>query len=125
MKKNLFSFAFLIATAVTFGQDLPENPEQGKCYVRCKTPDIWQNETINVAVAPEFKKIISFPAEYKTIQEKVLTKEAGQEVLIVPAVWGTQEVTYYEKEDGSRLEVKKAIFNQSSETVEIKAASAN
>lgn len=125
MKKNLFSVSFLIATAITFGQDLPENPEQGKCYVRCKTPDVWQNETVNVAVSPEFKKITTFPAEYKTIQEKVLTKEAGQEVLIVPAVWGTQEVTYYEKEDGLRLEVKKAVFNQSSETVEIRAAFAN
>jgi hypothetical protein len=26
--------------AVVFGQDLPKNPKQGKCYVRCKTPDI-------------------------------------------------------------------------------------
>ncbi len=125
MKKIVFSLALLMMASVTFGQDLPENPEPGKCYVRCKTPDVWKNETINVAVAPEFKKIISFPAQYKTIQEKVLTKEAGQEVLIVPAVWGTQEVTYYEKEDGSKLEVQKAIFNQGSETVETKAASAN
>jgi outer membrane protein OmpA-like peptidoglycan-associated protein len=53
-----------------------------------------------------------------------LIKEAGEEILIVPAVWGSQEVTYYEKEDGTKLEVQKASFNQSSETVEIKAASA-
>jgi outer membrane protein OmpA-like peptidoglycan-associated protein len=125
MKRILFSLALLLMASVTFGQDLPENPEPGKCYVRCKTPDVWKNETINVVVAPEFKKIITFPAQYKTIQEKVLTKEAGQEVLIVPAVWGTQEVTYYEKEDGTKLEVQKAIFNQGSETVETKAASAN
>ena len=125
MKRILFSLALLMMAAITFGQDLPENPEPGKCYVRCKTPDVWKNETINVAVAPEFKKIITFPAQYKTIQEKVLIKEAGQEVLIVPAVWGTQEVTYYEKEDGTKLEVQKALFNQGSETVETKAASAN
>lgn len=114
-----------MTASVAFGQDLPENPEPGKCYVRCKTPDIYKNETINVAVAPEYKKIITFPAQYRTIQEKVLIKEAGQEVVVVPAVWGTQEVTYYEKEDGSRLEVKKAVFNQGSETVETKAASAS
>ena len=42
MKKILFSVAFLIATAITFGQDLPENPEQGKYYVRFKTTDVWQ-----------------------------------------------------------------------------------
>ena len=114
-----------MTAAVTFGQDLPENPEPGKCYVRCKTPDVWKNETVNVAVSPEFRKIVTYPAEYRTIQEKVLVREAGQEVLIVPAVWGTQEVTYFEKEDGSRLEVQKATFVQGFETVETKAASAS
>ncbi len=125
MKKILFSSVFLMIATFAFGQDLPENPEPGKCYVRCKTPDVWKNETINVAVSPEYKKIITHPAQYRTIQEKVLIKEAGEEILIVPAVWGTQEVTYFEKEDGSRLEVQKAVFNQGFETVETKAASAS
>jgi hypothetical protein len=40
MKKILLSIAILMMATVTFGQDLPENPELGKCYVRCKTPDI-------------------------------------------------------------------------------------
>lgn len=125
MKKKLLSILLLMVGVLAYGQDLPENPEPGKCYVRCKTPDIWKNETVQVAVAPEYKKIITYPAEYKTIQEKVLIKEAGQEILIVPAVWGSQEVTYYEKEDASKLEAKKAIFVQGFETVEIKAASAS
>ncbi len=125
MKKILFSIAFLMMATVAFGQDLPENPEPGKCYVRCKTPDIWRNETVNVAVSPEYRKIVTYPSQYRTIQEKVLTKEAGEEVLIVPAVWGTQEVTYYEKEDGTRLEVQEAVFNQGFETVETRAAFAN
>ena len=125
MKKFLLGVAFIATATVSYSQDLPENPEPGKCYVRCKTPDIYKNETINVAVSPEYRKIITFPAEYKTIQEKVLIKEAGEEILIVPAVWGTQEVTYFEKEDGTRLETQKAIFVQGFETVETKAASAN
>ena len=45
MKKFLLSIAFLMFASVTFGQDLPLNPEPGKCYVRCKTPDVWKNET--------------------------------------------------------------------------------
>lgn len=125
MKKKLLSILLLMVGVLAYGQDLPENPEPGKCYVRCKTPDIWKNETVQVAVAPEYKKIITYPAEYKTIQEKVLIKEAGQEILTVPAVWGSQEVTYYEKEDATKLEAKKATFVQGFETVEIKAASAS
>ena len=125
MKKFLLSIAILMMATVTFGQDLPENPEPGKCYVRCKTPDVYKNETVNVAVSPEYRKIVTFPAEYRTIQEKVLIKESGQEVKIVPAVWGTQEVTYFEKEDGTKLEYQKAIFVQGFETVETKAATAS
>ena len=124
MKKILFSVAFIMIAAMSYGQDLPPNPEPGKCYVRCKTPDVYKNETVNITASPEYKKIIAYPAEYKTIQEKVLIKEAGEEILIVPAVWGTQEVTYYEKEDGTKLETQKAIFVQGFETVETKAASA-
>jgi OOP family OmpA-OmpF porin len=125
MKKFLLNVVLLMSATLAIGQDLPLNPEPGKCYVRCKTPDIWKNETVNVAVSPEYRKLITYPAEYKTIQEKVLIREAGQEVLIVPAVWGTQVVTYYEKEDGTKLETQKAIFVQSFETVETKAASAS
>lgn len=125
MKKILWSVAFVMFATVSFGQDLPLNPEPGKCYVRCKTPDIWKNETVSVAVSPEYKKLITYPAEYNTIQEKVLIREAGQEVLIVPAVWGTQVVTYFEKEDGTKLEIQKAVFIQSFETVETKAATAS
>ncbi|PQJ80860.1 OmpA family protein [Polaribacter porphyrae] len=125
MKKIVFSLAFVMIATLTYGQDLPENPEPGKCYVRCKTPDVYKNETVNVAVAPEYKKIVTYPAEYRTIQEKVLVREAGEKILIVPAVWGTQEVTYYEKEDGSKLEVQKATFNQGFETVETRAATAS
>ena len=125
MKKNVFFFAFIMASAIGFSQDLPENPEPGKCYVRCKTPDVYKNESIQVAVAPEYKKIIAYPAEYRTVQERVLIKEAGEEVIVVPAVWGTQEVTYFEKEDGTKIEVKDATFLQGFETVEIKAATAS
>lgn len=125
MKKHLLTAVFALITGITFGQDLPPNPEPGKCYVRCKTPDVYKNETVNVAVSPEYIKLITYPAEYKTIQEKVLIKEAGQKLLVVPAVWGSQEVTYYEKEDGTKLETQKAIFVQGFETVETKAATAS
>lgn len=53
-----------------------------------------------------------------------MIKEAGEEIIITPAEWGTQEVTYYEKEDGTKIEIEKANFLQGFETVEIKAASA-
>ena len=50
---------------VTFGQDLPENPEPGKCYVRCKTPDVYKNETVNVA-----KKSLRFLQNIEQFKKK-------------------------------------------------------
>ncbi len=125
MKKKLFFLLITLTASVSFGQDLPENPEPGKCYVRCKTPDVYKNESVQVAVSPEYRKIVAYPAEYKTIQEKVLIKEAGEEIRIIPAVWGTQEVTYYEREDGTKIEIEEAKFLQGFETVETRAATAS
>ena len=111
--------------AVAFAQDLPDNPEPGKCYVRCTTPEVWKNEDVTIEVAPAYNRIVTYPAQYKTVTERVLVKEAGQSLVIVPAVWETETVTYTAKEDANKLSVIKATFSNDSETIETKAASAN
>lgn len=111
--------------ATAFAQDLPSNPEPGKCYVRCKTPEVWKNEDVTIEVAPAYKKIITHPAEYETTTERVLVKEAGQNLVIVPAVWENKVVTYVAKEDASKLNAVSASFSPDSQTIETKAASAN
>lgn len=110
--------------AVAFGQDLPANPEPGKCYVRCKTPEVWKNEDVTIEVAPAYKKIVTYPATYKTVTERVLVKEAGQRLVVVPAVWETKIETYTAKEDANKLRVIKASFSPDSQVIETKAASA-
>jgi len=111
--------------ATAFAQDLPTNPEPGKCYVRCKTPEVWKNEDVTIEVTPAYNKIVTHPAEYKTITEKVLVKEAGSRLEIVPAVWETKTVSYTAKEDANKLNVIEATFNEDLEVIETKAASAN
>lgn len=123
MKKLLLGA--LIATGMTaYAQDLPENPEPGKCYVRCKTPEVWKNEDVTIEVAPAYKRIVTHPAEYKTVTERVIVKEAGQRLEIVPAVWENKVVTYTAKEDANKLSVIKATFKPDEEVIETKAASA-
>ncbi|KGL63966.1 OmpA family protein [Polaribacter sp. Hel1_85] len=125
MKKILFSGLLLMFGATAFAQDLPENPEPGKCYVRCKTPEVWKNEDVTIEVAPAYKRIVTHPAEYNTVTERVLVKEAGQRLVIVPAVWETKTITYTAKEDANKLRVIGATFSSDSQTIETKAASAN
>lgn len=124
MKKNILSLIALLLVASVFAQDLPENPEPGKCYVRCKTPEVWNNETVTVEVAPSYKKIVTHPATYKTVNEKVIIKEADKKLVIVPAVWKKEVVSYKLKEDATQLKAINASFKNEVESIETKAASA-
>ncbi len=147
MKKLLLPITLLVFGAGVFAQDLPENPEPGKCYARCKTPDVWKNQDVTIETKAAYKKIVTRPAEYKTVTERVLVKEASQRLELVPAVYetkdvvvivkeagyklevvpgtfGSETITYTAKEDASKLSVVPATFNPDSETIEIKPATA-
>ncbi|WP_298778790.1 OmpA family protein [uncultured Polaribacter sp.] len=124
MKKILSTGLFMMIGAIAFSQALPPNPEPGKCYVLCKTEEVWKNESVSIQVAPEYKTIVTHPAEYKTVTEKVLIKEAYKRLEVVPEVWETKTITYTAKEDANKLSVIKARFGKDSETVETKSESA-
>lgn len=121
MKKVLFLFAVFTASFV-MAQDLPTNPEPGKCYVRCTTPDVYVNETVTLTIKPAYKVLKTVPATFKTVTERVLVKEEGKKLAVIPAKWGTETVTYVSKEGGNTLKVIPASFSPSSETIEVKPA---
>ncbi|SDX47796.1 Outer membrane protein OmpA [Lutibacter oricola] len=147
MKKLLFSISLLMFGASAIAQDLPTNPEPGKCYVRCKTPDVWKNEDVTIETKAAYKKIVTRPAQYKTETERVLVQEASKTLKIVPAVYetrdvvvvvkeasyalevvpgsfGSETVSYTAKQDASALKAIPATFSPDSQTIEIKPASA-
>ncbi|NND16250.1 MAG: OmpA family protein [Eudoraea sp.] len=121
MKRKLFLLAVLV-TAYGMSQDLPTNPEPGKCYVRCTTPDVYVNETVTITLKPAYKVLRTVPATFKTVTERVLVKEEGKKLSVVPAKWGTETVSYVSKEGGNTLSVIPAKFSPSSETIELKPA---
>jgi len=121
MKKVLFLLVAFAAT-YSYAQDLPANPEPGKCYVRCTTPDVYVNETVTLTVKPAYKILKTTPATFKTVTERVLIKEEGKKLAVIPAKWGTETVTYVSKQGGNTLKVIPASFSPSSETIEIKPA---
>ncbi len=122
--KRLLLGAIVATSLTSYAQDLPQNPEPGKCYVRCKTPEVWKTEDVTIEVAPAYKRIVTHPAEYRTVTERVMVKEAGQRLEIVPAVWEDKVMTYQAKEDASSLKVIKATFRPDEQVIETKAASA-
>lgn len=121
MKRVLFLCAVMTAT-LGLAQDLPTNPEAGKCYVRCTTPDVYVNETMTLTVKPAFKVLKTAPATYKTITERVMVKAEGKKLTVIPAKWGTETVSYVSKEGGNTLKVIPASFKNASQTIEVKPA---
>lgn len=121
MRKFLFSLAVFAATW-GYAQDLPSNPEPGKCYVRCTTPDVYINESVTVTIKPGYSVLKIIPATYKTVTERVLVKEESKKLRIIPEEWGTEKVTYVSKEGAHTLGVVPASFGTASETIEVKPA---
>ena len=105
MKKLVLTFALITFALNVHAQGLPENPEPGKCYVKCKTPDVWKNENVTIETKAAYKKIVTHPAEYETVTERVLTKEASTRLEILPAVYETQNVVVIVKEASYKLVV--------------------
>ncbi|WP_299440772.1 OmpA family protein [uncultured Aquimarina sp.] len=122
MKRHILFVLLAIAGITVQAQDLPANPEPGKCYVRCTTPDVYENQTVQVQITPEYKKLKTFPATFETVTEKVLVKEEGKKLSVVPAKYKTETVTFIKKQGASALKVIPAKFGTGAETVEIKPA---
>ena len=78
MKKILLFGALIGAAFGMQAQDLPTNPEPGKCYVRCTTPDIYETQTVQIQKTPAYKVLKTVPAQYESQTERVLVKEASK-----------------------------------------------
>jgi len=120
MKKLLlFIFVFSAIYALAQQDGLPENPDPGKCYVKCITHDEFKTETVNVLVKPEYKILTVIPATYKWVEEEVLVKEASKKMIFHPAIYEWVEVSFVDKEKEKVLDVEPATFVDGEERIEI------
>lgn len=74
--------------SIPFG-DLPPTNEFGKCYAKCKAPDVYETVTKMVTVKDGATKLVKVPAQYETRTERVLVKEGGTNYKVIPAVYET------------------------------------
>ncbi|MFD2823708.1 OmpA family protein [Lacinutrix iliipiscaria] len=123
MKKSFLTILSFIVSITVFAQDLPTNPEPGKCYVRCVTPDVWVNQDVTIQVSPAYKKLSTVPAKYTTVNEEVVVENASQRLEVVPAVYETQEFVVTVNEAAQRLEKVPSRTETQTETVVVKEAS--
>lgn len=122
MRTLMYSLFFGLLGPALFAQGLPENPEEGKCYVRCVTPDVWEDEEVKVLEKPAHKKLAAVPAVYKDEEVEVLTKPGTKKFVYVPAQYKTVVEEFLIEEPYSELEVKEAQFAVSTAEVEVRPA---
>jgi len=123
MKKSILLVLAILVTSLTFAQDLPTNPEPGKCYVRCVTPDIWVNQQVTVQVSPAYKKLSVVPAQYKKESITVDSKTPGENLEVVPATYGTENFDIVTAGAGERLIKVGSERSSETETVVVSEAS--
>ena len=94
---TILSLLFLLLATVTVSaqqddipfDDLPPAGEYGKCYAKCRQPDVYETVTKSVLVKEASTKLIKVPAVYETRYEKVLVKEGSKSFKVIPAKFKT------------------------------------
>lgn len=96
LKKTILTFLSIFAfVGVILAQedapfaDLPPTSEFGKCYAKCKIPDVYETITTQQLKKEASTKLIKVPAQYQTKTETVLVKEGGVKYRTIPATYKT------------------------------------
>ena len=96
MKRLLLMMCVAIISQHARAQDgLPEDPQPGKCYAKCVSPDEYRQETKKVMIKPAYTKLDIIPTEYKEEIETVVTKPASKKYTYVPATYKTVKDTIW------------------------------
>jgi len=98
MKLSFLTLLFgVLGVTLSYGQiaddarfnDLPPKAEYGKCYAKCKTPDIYETFTRKVLVEEAYVRTTTIPATYETIEKQVMLAEGGVNYKTIPATYKT------------------------------------
>jgi len=125
MKKTYLIFSMLFCSIV-FSQEYlekhPENPEPGKCYAKCVTPDEFKEETVVIESVPSYNKLEVVPAVYKTVSDDIVLKPSSKKFINVPAVYKTIVDTVWTKETYHKITTYEPKFELIDTEVEVLAA---
>jgi len=98
---------------------LPTNPQPGKCYVKCVTPNVFETVEQQILVTPAYKTIRIMPAEYKTVTYTITERPAYKKYVFIPAVFRTEYEEVRTGEGHNKLRVVPAALKSSSERLEV------
>jgi OOP family OmpA-OmpF porin len=117
--RNIFIlFVFTLLGSTLAAQDgLPANPDPNKCYVRCITPDVYEDEEVRVQTHCSYTVLTIVPARYDTVTERVVVREGYVRYECIPAEFENTEESYESEEPYNKITITEATFRDDSETV--------
>ncbi len=102
---------------------LPPNPRPGECYARVIIPANFDTMSEQVMLREASERIQIIPARYETLAETVLIKEAATRLEVIPATYENVEERVMVKPASSKLEVVPAVYETISERIMVRPAS--
>lgn len=72
------------------GEMLPPNARPGECWARVWKAPTYKTVTERVLTKEKSQRVELIPAQYETVTERILVSEASERLLPVPAVYGTE-----------------------------------
>lgn len=106
------------------GEQLPKNPELGKCYVKQTIPDQFETKTFRIVEVPAHKKLEVVPAEYMTVKKEEVVRPASKEYKFIPAKFKTVVDTFWIENPVKEAIPIKPVFTDDFEEIEVKSKSA-
>lgn len=116
------SAAPVSAQAMQDTELLPPNAKAGECYARVFTPPVYETDTDRVLAKEASEQIEVIPARFEWAEERVLVKEASSRLEIVPAKYDWKEEQILVKPASKKLVEVPASYEWAEEKIQIKPA---
>ncbi len=101
---------------------VPANAKPGECYARVTQPAQFKTVQEKVLATEASEKVRVIPATYKTVQEKILSEEAYTKLEVIPATYKTVTERILVKPAGKRVTTVPAKYKTVTERVKVRDA---
>ena len=101
---------------------VPPNAKAGECYARITQPAQFKTVQERVLATEASEKVAVTPATYKTVQERILVREASERLEVVPASYKTVEERILVTPAKKRIVTVPATYKTVSERIKVRDA---
>lgn len=119
---NASMTAMVAANTPDAGDQVPPNAKPGECYAKVVVPATFKTEEQQLLKRAAGEKVELIPAKYEEAQERVVLKPASKRLEVIPATYETVEERVQVRAAGKRIEQVAATYETVSEQVLVSPA---